>query len=325
MDNALLKVEDLHTHFISKRLTVKAVNGVDFTLGRQSVVALVGESGSGKTTTALSIMGILPSSGKVVRGRMLFDRVDLLALPEEERRMMRGKEMSMVFQHPMAALSPLNTVRKQLEEGILAHGYVPPKELRGMCEALLGEMGLPDPRRVLDSYPFQLSGGMCQRVVLAIAMALRPKLLIADEPTSDLDLTIQAQILARLKWLMREFHTSILFITHDLGIVAYMAQEVVVLYGGRTVERAPVRTLFDRPLFPYSWMLLQTFAALQGTQRQSHLLSERPAGYVTPEEYCPFLHRCPKAISRCRLEPPPPLEELEPDHWVACYNPMSYH
>ena len=320
----LLKVENLHTHFIAKEFTTYAVNGVNFDLGRESVVALVGESGAGKTTTALSIMGILPRSGKVAQGRVLLEGVDILALPQEERRKVKGKEIAMVLQDPVAALSPICTIKQQMEEGILAHRYAHPKELQSMCEDLLRDMEIADPKRVLDSYPFQLSGGMCQRVVLAIAMALRPKVLIADEPTSDLDLTVQAQILTRLRRLTEEFHTSLLLITHDWGIVAHMAEHVVVLYAGWAVERGPVRTIFDRPLSPYTQSLLETLAMLGGHARRLPPPREMPVNLLKVQERCPYLPRCPKAINTCRLEAKPPLEELEPGHWVACYNPVSY-
>lgn len=320
----LLRVEDLHTHFVSKHLTIRAVNGANLTVGRENVVALVGESGAGKTTVALSVMGILPSGGKVVQGRVFFKGVNLLDLPAEERRKVRGKEIALIVQHPRAALSPINTIRKQIEEGILAHEALPPKELRERSEQLLREMDLPDPRRVLDSYPFQLSGGMAQRVVIAIAMALRPKVLIADEPTSDLDLTIQAQILSRLKQLTREHATSILLITHNLGIVAHMANYVVVMYAGWTAEQGPVKAIFDRPRFPYTWSLVQTFSGIYGSARRLMQLKEVPVDPIAPQVHCPFLPRCPKAINTCRLEAKPPLVEIEPQHWVACYNPIVY-
>jgi len=322
--DAVLTVEDLHTHFISKRAVVKVVNGVDFALERHTVLALVGESGAGKTMTARSIMGLLPPMGRVVKGRVLFEGADLLELGEQELRRLRGKEISMIFQDPRAALDPVLPIHTQVEEAILAHRDISKKEARSIALELLSEMDMPDPQRILESFPFQLSGGMCQRVALTIAVALKPKVVIADEPTSDLDVTIQAQVLARLKHWMDESHTSILFITHDLGIVAHLADQVVVLYAGCVAERTGVRTLFERPLHPYTWGLLQAFTALNEAGRRIPLLREDPATLYGLLEHCPFLPRCPKAVNECRRQTRPSLVETEPQHWVACYNTMRY-
>ena len=222
----ILQVQDLHTYFFSKEGTVKAVNGVNFSLRDDSILPLVGESGSGKTVTALSILRLLPYAGRIVQGRVLFNGNDLLGTNQEKLRALRGKEISIVFQDPRASLNPIVTIGDQVEEVLLAHTSISKREARKWAESLLMEMGLPEPPTLLNRYPFQLSGGMCQRVMLSIALALRPKVLIADEPTSNLDTTLQAAILERLRLLKQEYGTAILLITHDMGIMAQMADEV---------------------------------------------------------------------------------------------------
>ena len=317
-----LRVEDLHVRFGTPEGQVKALNGVNFVLEEGEIYCLVGESGAGKSTLALAIMGLLPVSATVPSGRVIFDGMDLLRISQEKLRTIRGNQVSMIFQDAQSALNPVQLVGPQLEEVILAHTNVGSRVANGMALDMLREMGLPDPKRIMGQYPFSLSGGMCQRVMLAIALVLRPRVLIADEPTSGLDVTLQAEILERLKALCREQGSSILLITHDMGIVASMAQKVGVIYAGSVVETSKVIPLFKEPQHPYTWALLKTLPRLDDVDRRLEPLRGVPPDMVNLPEECPFLPRCHKALSRCRVEHRPPLEEVASEHMVACYNPM---
>ena len=317
-----LRVEDLHVRFGTPAGRVKALNGVNFVLEEGEIYCLVGESGAGKSTLALAIMGLLPVSATVPSGRVIFDGVDLLRIGQEQLRKIRGNQVSMIFQDAQSALNPVQLVGPQLEEVILAHTNVGSRVANGMAQDMLREMGLPDPKRIMGQYPFSLSGGMCQRIMLAIALVLRPRVLIADEPTSGLDVTLQAEILERLKALCREQGSSILLITHDMGIVASMAQKVGVIYAGTVVETSKVIPLFKEPQHPYTWSLLKTLPRLDDVDRRLEPLRGVPPDMIDLPEECPFLPRCHKALSRCRVEHRPPLEEVASEHMVACYNPM---
>ena len=317
-----LRVEDLHVRFSTPAGPVKALNGVNFVLEEGEIYCLVGESGAGKSTLALAIMGLLPVSATVPSGRVIFDGMDLLRISQEKLRTIRGNQVSMIFQDAQSALNPVQLVGPQLEEVILAHTNVGSRVANGMALDMLREMGLPDPKRIMGQYPFSLSGGMCQRVMLAIALVLRPRVLIADEPTSGLDVTLQAEILERLKALCREQGSSILLITHDMGIVASMAQKVGVIYAGTVVETSKVIPLFKEPQHPYTWALLKTLPRLDDVDRRLEPLRGVPPDMIDLPEECPFLPRCHKALSRCRVEHRPPLEEVASEHMVACYNPM---
>jgi oligopeptide/dipeptide ABC transporter ATP-binding protein len=317
-----LRVEDLHVRFGTPAGPVKALNGVNFVLEEGEIYCLVGESGAGKSTLALAIMGLLPVSATVPSGRVIFDGVDLLRIGQEQLRKIRGNQVSMIFQDAQSALNPVQLVGPQLEEVILAHTNVGSRVANGMAQDMLREMGLPDPKRIMGQYPFSLSGGMCQRIMLAIALVLRPRVLIADEPTSGLDVTLQAEILERLKALCREHGSSILLITHDMGIVASMAQKVGVIYAGTVVETSKVIPLFKEPQHPYTWSLLKTLPRLDDVDRRLEPLRGVPPDMIDLPEECPFLPRCHKALSRCRVEHRPPLEEVASEHMVACYNPM---
>ena len=317
-----LRVEDLHVRFGTPAGPVKALNGVNFVLEEGEIYCLVGESGAGKSTLALAIMGLLPVSATVPSGRVIFDGVDLLRIGQEQLRKIRGNQVSMIFQDAQSALNPVQLVGPQLEEVILAHTNVGSRVANGMAQDMLREMGLPDPKRIMGQYPFSLSGGMCQRIMLAIALVLRPRVLIADEPTSGLDVTLQAEILERLKALCREQGSSILLITHDMGIVASMAQKVGVIYAGTVVETSKVIPLFKEPQHPYTWSLLKTLPRLDDVDRRLEPLRGTPPDMVDLPEECPFLPRCHKALSRCRVEHRPPLEAIASEHMVACYNPM---
>lgn len=318
----ILRVENLRVRFESPAGAVKALNGVSLVQEEEQVFCLVGESGAGKTTLALTIMGLLPESAKVLEGSIIFRGVDLLRANPDYMRGLRGKDISLVFQDARAALNPVQPVGVQLEEVILAHTSMTQREANRMSQEVLREMGLPDPRRVMGQYPFMLSGGMCQRVMLGIALALRPRLLIADEPTSNLDVTLQAEILERLKRLCRELHSSILLITHDMGVVAHMADQVAVMYAGTVVEWAKTIPLFKESRHPYTWSLLRSLPRLDDRDQKLQPLRGSPPDMVNLPEQCPFLPRCPKAISRCRFDRRPPLEEVGLDHRAACYNPV---
>ena len=320
----VLRVENLHVHFYSKEGVVKAVNGITLSLQENSTLAMVGESGSGKTVTALAILGLVPFPGRVVEGRVILNGENLLDSSPERLRAIRGQEIGTVFQDAQAALNPRLPIGLQVEEALLAHTSMSKREARSRAEELLTEMGIPDPHRILNQYPFQLSGGMCQRIMLSIALALRPKVLIADEPTSNLDMTLQAWILDHLKKLKKEFGTTILLITHDMGIVAQMANHVAVIYGGAVVEYAATITLFQRPAHPYTWGLFQALPRLDDAERSLLPMRGRAPDPTELKDECPFIPRCPKATNICRTSPRPALRLIEDKHYVACFNEIRH-
>jgi oligopeptide/dipeptide ABC transporter ATP-binding protein len=324
MDEVILCVEDLRTHYFEKESTVKAVDGVSFELRRGTTLGIVGESGCGKSTVGLSILDLVPYPGRIVGGRIFYDGHEVTAMSGEELRRLRGREISMIFQDPVAGLNPVLPIGVQVEETITNHLSLPKKEARRMTLDILRQMGLPHPERLVKQYPFHLSGGMCQRVMIAIATVLNPHVIIADEPTSSLDVTIQAAILGELNGLKREREVSIILITHDLGVVAQMADEVAVMYAGRIVESGQAGEVFRRPRHPYTWALLSALPRLDDSQGPLRSIKGSPPdlGKLPPE--CAFLPRCHKAVSVCRQEPWPSLEELLPGHRAACFNPV-YH
>jgi oligopeptide/dipeptide ABC transporter ATP-binding protein len=305
--------------------TARPVNNVSLNLERGRTLALTGESGSGKTTVALTILNLLPHPGRIVGGSIWFDGTDLLTLQADEMRRIRGREIAMVFQDPATGLNPVLSVGQQVEEAITTHLDISKREARSRSIEVLAHAGLPDPKDVISRYPFQLSGGMAQRVMIAIANALSPRVLILDEPSSALDVTVQAAILDDLRKMQQTHGISMLLITHDLGVVAQMADHVAVMYGGSIVEEAAARPLFDRPLHPYTWSLLGSRPRWDRAG-DGPLTSIRgnPPNLTELGEECPFLPRCPKATSECRTEPAPGLVPLEAGHAAACYNPV-YH
>ncbi|HEU4759385.1 MAG TPA: ABC transporter ATP-binding protein [Dehalococcoidia bacterium] len=323
MDDIILQLHDLKVEFATPEGTVKAANSVSLSLRRGATLALTGESGAGKTSIGLAILNLLPHPGRVVGGGVHFEGMDLLSLAPEQMRRVRGREIAMVFQDPATGLNPVLSVGEQVSEIITTHLNVSKREAKRRSLEVLAEMGLPEPDDVARRYPFQLSGGMAQRVMIAIATALKPKVLIADEPTSALDVTIQAAILDDLAQMQRRHGTSILLITHDLGVVAQMADEVAVMYAGSLVEVSSVQSLFNRTLHPYTWALLASRPRVDDAERR-RLASIRgaPPDLAKLPLECPYLPRCPKAISVCRSEPAPPLADLEPGHQAACYNPI---
>ena len=317
-----LRVDNLTVRFGTKVGDVKALNGISFDLQEGEVFCLVGESGAGKSTLALAIMGLLPYDATVPEGSIFFGDQDLLRAGPEGVRRLRGKEISMVFQDAQAALNPTQVVGDQVEEVILYHRDISRRNANRIAQDILREMGLSDPKSIMGQYSFSLSGGMCQRIMLAIALVNQPRLLIADEPTSGLDVTLQAEILDRLKALVKEQHSSILLITHDMGVVAHMANRVGVIYAGSMVETADVVPLFRAPNHPYTWSLIRSLPRLDEPTRVLQPLPGSPPDMVYLPDECPFLPRCPKAISRCRVELRPPLTETQVGHHVACYNPV---
>ena len=320
----LLEIQNLHTYFITKEGVNKAVNGVSLTLDEDSILGIVGESGSGKTVTALSVLQLVPFPGQIVQGSIAYNGRELLTMSSEQIRHIRGKEISLIFQDAGAALNPVIPIGKQVEEIVLEHTDMSRRRARALAIDLLAQMGIPDAKNMLNRYPFQLSGGMAQRVMMAIGVALKPKVLIADEPTSNLDVTLQAEILHRLTQLREHNHSAIMLITHDLGVIAQMAQTVAVMYGGAIVEYTDTRALFAKPLHPYTAGLFKAIPRLDTGQQSLNPIRGAPAKMIDPPDQCPFLKRCGKATNQCRTMPAPPLAEAEPGHRIACYNPVVY-
>ena len=319
MSAPLLQVEDLRVWFGTRTGDVRAVDGVDLTIRRGEIVGLVGESGSGKSVTARSIMRLVPMPpGRVVSGRILFDGEDLLQLPEREMESLRGGRISMIFQDPMTFLNPLYTAGDQVAEAIRQHQRLGKSAAREETLRLFRQVGIPSPEARLNAYPHQLSGGLRQRVMIAMALSSRPELLIADEPTTALDVTIQAQILALLRELQQESGMSILLITHDLGVVAEMCDRVAVMYAGRVVEDTEIETLFENPQHPYTLGLMGAAPRPDVPDQAPVPIPGSPPDMAHPPSGCPFHPRCRFAVDICR-EDNPPLRQTEPGHWAACH------
>ncbi len=318
----VLTIDNLHCNYATKEGPIKAVNGVSLSLNQGKVLAVVGESGCGKTTLALAILRLLPFPGQIASGRIRFDGRDVLDMTEEELRGLRGRSISMIFQDPVSGLNPVLPVGKQVEEILASHLNIPRRERRARAIDLLRQVGLPEPERIAGQYPFHLSGGMCQRVMIAMATALNPRVVIADEPTSALDVTVQAQILTELENLRRDRGASILLITHDLGVVAQMADEVAIMYAGLVVETGTVASVFRNPRHPYTWALLSTLPRVDSERSHLRVIPGSPPNLLNLGPECPFLPRCSKAMMQCRQEPAPPLVEIAPQQWAACYNPI---
>jgi peptide/nickel transport system ATP-binding protein/oligopeptide transport system ATP-binding protein len=315
----LLEVRGLKTHFATDRGLFRAVDGVSFSVPRGRTVGLVGESGCGKSVTSLSVMGLVPSPpGKVEAEAVMFGGANILALSADERRRLRGSKMSMIFQEPMTSLNPVHTVGQQIVEAIMAHSELSPAEAKARAIEMLELVRIPSAARRFDDYPHNMSGGMRQRVMIAMALSCEPSLLIADEPTTALDVTIQAQILDLLSDLQQRLGMAILIITHDLGVVAEMADDVLVMYAGQIVESAAVADLFADPQHPYTIGLLGSIPRLDvERERLATIEGTVPASNRQPKG-CRFAPRCPFADSRCR-EAPPPLRDIGAAHRVACW------
>jgi oligopeptide/dipeptide ABC transporter ATP-binding protein len=319
MDNRVLTVENLHTHFATERGRVTAVDGVSFSVDRGETLGLVGESGCGKSVTAESLMRLLDERSTTYEGQVILGSDDLLALPEAEMRHRRGRDIAMIFQDPMSSLNPVFTVGDQLMEGIRLHQGVPTAQAREAAVRMLELTLVPDPARRMREYPHQLSGGMRQRVMIAMALSTRPKLLIADEPTTALDVTTQGQILDLIEELRTEFEMGTIFITHDLGVVAEVCDRVAVMYLGQIIEETDVVSLFDTPLHPYTRGLLASTPALEAdpSDELGTIPGRVPTLHNVPSG-CRFADRCAHAIDPCRSEVPA-LEEIEPGHTVRCF------
>ncbi len=319
----LLEVEGLKTHFFTRDGVVRAVDGVSFSVHAGETLAIVGESGCGKSVTSLSILRLIASPpGRTVAGSIRFEGRELLALPEPDMRKVRGNEISMIFQEPMTSLNPVLTIGRQIAEALVLHRGLARAAANARAVEMLAVVNIPEPARRVREYPHQLSGGMRQRVMIAMALACSPKLLIADEPTTALDVTIQAQILDLMRALKEKTGAAIVLITHDLGVVAEMAQRVVVMYAGRKVEEAPVAELFARPRHPYTQGLLHSIPRLGATLAGKRNRLEEIRGMVPSMREaipgCVFAPRCAYATERCRTEYPP-LEQKAEGHVVACW------
>lgn len=320
MTEDLLQVSNLKTHFITKAGTVKAVDGVSFNVKKGQTLGIVGESGSGKTITVMSIMRLIPQPpGKIVAGEVVFQGEDLLKKTEKEMRKIRGNEISMIFQDPMTSLNPVMTVGQQIMEAVLFHQRVTKKVAKQKALEVLNKVGIPEPEQRLAEYPHQFSGGMQQRVMIAMALACSPKLLIADEPTTALDVTIQAQILELMNELQQDFNTSVIMITHDLGVVAEVCEEVLVMYAGKPVEKTSVDKLFESPKHPYTLGLLRSLPKLGEAQKERLIPIEgNPPDLHCLPPGCNFAERCDKKSETCLLDKPK-FREIEPGHWVSCH------
>jgi peptide/nickel transport system ATP-binding protein len=312
----ILEVENLQTHFFTRDGVVRAVDGVSYSLAKGETLGVVGESGCGKSISALSILRLVPPPGRIVGGAIRYEGRDLLALSEAEMRELRGNRISMIFQEPMTSLNPVLTIGRQIAETAKLHQGLSGDAAKERAVEMLGLVHIPDAETRLRQYPHELSGGMRQRVMIAMALACNPQVLIADEPTTALDVTIQAQILDLIAELKDKLGTAVVLITHDLGVIAETAQRVVVLYAGRKVEEAPVEELFDSPLHPYTQGLMAAIPKLaQGARR----LNEIPGSVQHAAAGCSFAARCPRASERCRAESPA-LTEPRPGHFVACWH-----
>ena len=327
---ALLEVNDLRTHFFTREGVVQAVDGISFTLEKGKTLGIVGESGCGKSVTALSIMGLIPKPpAKIVTGEVLFDGRDLTKLSEGQLQALRGNEVAMIFQDPMTSLNPTLKIGLQITETILAHQDVSKGEARKRAIELLDEVGIPRAAERLDDYPHRFSGGMRQRVMIAIALSCSPRLLIADEPTTALDVTIQAQILDLLDELRQEHEMAMILITHDMGVVAEVCDDVAIMYAGQIVEQADGFELFEKPEHPYTEALLGALPQLEGDEseiRQSRLtaIPGRPPDLVNPPEACRFAARCPYAsLGDTCTTVEPQLREIRPGHLVRTAHPTS--
>ncbi|MBA3366229.1 MAG: ABC transporter ATP-binding protein [Actinobacteria bacterium] len=299
-----------------------AVNGISFDIAAGETLGIVGESGCGKSVTALALLGLLARAGRVRSGRATFGGRDLLGLSDRELRGVRGKDVAMIFQDPMTSLNPVLTIGRQIREPLETHFGMNKRDAESRAAELLDRVGIPSPKARIDDYPHQFSGGMRQRAMIAMALACKPKLLIADEPTTALDVTIQAQILDLLRELVREENAALIMITHDLGVVAGMCERVNVMYGGMFMETGSARQLFGGPRHPYTLGLLQSIPRLDAARRtQLQPIEGRPRDMLSPPSACPFQPRCRYEVEASRNEVPP-LAEIEPGHWVACFNPV---
>lgn len=320
MSENILTVKDLKTYFYTASGVAKAVDGVSFNIAKGETMGIVGESGSGKSVTSSSIIRLLPPrTGKIVGGSIEFEGKDVLALSKKELNDFRGKDIAVVFQDPMTSLDPVFKIGKQMTEMIMAHQNVTKDEAWKMAVEALNKVGIPEPEKRMNSYPYELSGGMCQRVIIAMAVCCKPKLIIADEPTTALDVTVQAQVLELLKDLQRNMDTAILLITHNLGVVWEMCDKVMVMYAGNTVEFTDTKTLYSNPCHPYTWGLLDSMPKLSDESKgELKTIPGTPPDLRLTGKCCNFYNRCPYVTEAC-TQSVPPLVEVESGHFVACH------
>ena len=320
MSENILTVKDLKTYFYTASGIAKAVDGVSFNIAKGETMGIVGESGSGKSVTSSSIIRLLPPrTGKIVGGSIEFEGKDVLALSKKELNDFRGKDIAVIFQDPMTSLDPVFKIGKQMTEMIMAHQNVTKDEAWKMAVEALSKVGIPEPEKRMNSYPYELSGGMCQRVIIAMAVCCKPKLIIADEPTTALDVTVQAQVLELLKELQRDMDTAILLITHNLGVVWEMCDKVMVMYAGNTVEFTDTKTLYSNTRHPYTWGLLDSMPKLSDESKgELKTIPGTPPDLRLTGKCCNFYNRCPYVTEAC-TQSVPPLVEVEPGHFVACH------
>ena len=320
----LLEVQNLHTYFYTGDGVVKAVNDVSYQVDDGETVGIVGESGSGKSVSALSILGLVPYPGRIVNGSILFQGDDLLTLSQREMQRIRGRRIGMIFQEPMTSLNPVLTIERQLTESLETHMGMSRAAARRRAVELLDRVGIADPHQRINEHPHMLSGGMRQRVMIAMALSCDPKLIIADEPTTAVDVTIQAQLLELMKNLTREFNVALIIISHNMGIVARYVDRVFIMYAGKIVERGPVVQTFRSPQHPYTLALLRSIPRLDLAQREKlESIAGQPPDLARLPKGCAFMERCPYAMDRCGEEVPT-LAKVGQDQWSACWNaPIS--
>jgi len=315
-----LKVQNLETTFFLKSGPFRAVKGLSYEIFPGETLGIVGESGCGKSVTSLAVMQLIDNPGKITGGQILLDGQDLLKLPTAQMEDVRGAKIAMIFQEPMTALNPVLTIGQQIDEQVLRHEKVSNDEARKRSIEMLSLVGIPSPEERYGNYPHQLSGGMRQRAMIAMALSCHPKVLIADEPTTALDVTIQAQILELFQTLQKKFNMAVQFITHDLGVISEVSDRVLVMYGGQVCESAPTQELFNNPQHPYTAALMNSRPKLgQRTKRLQTIEGTVPAPHEFPKG-CPFANRCPKVTQIC-WDVPPPVTQVSPQHIVACYHP----
>jgi oligopeptide transport system ATP-binding protein len=324
MAERLLTVNDLSTHFFTHAGVVKAVNGVSFTLDRNETIGIVGESGSGKTVAAMSLMRLVPDPpGKVVEGSLMLGDRDLRTINDDEMRAVRGNDIAMIFQDPMTSLNPVMKVGKQIAEAITLHQDKSKSDAQRMAVELIARVGIPDAPKRAEQYPFEFSGGMRQRAMIAQAISCNPDILIADEPTTALDVTIQAQIIDVIREMQAQFNSGVILITHDLGVIAEIADKVMVMYGGRTVEYGSIDEIFYNSHHPYTWGLLASLPRLDETEKTRLTpIKGQPPNLITLPDGCPFSGRCPYQRPECR-DNWPELEIVGPEHGVHCWIPVE--
>jgi len=325
MAERLLEVNDLKVQFATEDGTVRAVDGLSFELERGKVLGIVGESGSGKSVTAMTLMGLTRGVNARFEGEVLYKGKDLLHVSDRDMQNFRGNELGMIFQDPMTSLNPVYRIGEQIVEAIQAHENVDKRTARARTVEILRQVGIPNPETRVDSFPHEFSGGMRQRAMIAMALACNPSILIADEPTTALDVTIQAQIVDLINRLKDDFDSAVIFITHDLGVIAEIADEIIVMYAGRVVERGSKRDVFYDPQMPYSWGLLGSIPRLDRPRPERlHTIEGMPPSLINPPEGCKFRPRCPHAFEKCKQEPELENRVGTPGHFDRCWLDVEF-